>query len=61
MGEGSGRKLVIIGNVTATTEASQLEPTGSEFEKRIQGSTIAQRVELVLRSLGDIYACHTIR
>lgn len=31
-----------IGDVTATTEASHLEPHGPDFEKRIQGSTIAQ-------------------
>lgn len=43
-----------IGDVTATIEASQLEPFGPNFEKSIQGAILADGLNTFLAALGTI-------
>jgi len=43
-----------IGDITATTEASHLEPVGPEFEQRIQGAVLADGLNSFFGALGTI-------
>lgn len=43
-----------IGDITATTEASHLEPVGEKFEQRIQGAVLADGMNSFLGALGTI-------
>ncbi|KAG0631559.1 hypothetical protein M758_1G262300 [Ceratodon purpureus] len=43
-----------IGDITATTEASHLEPVGEKFERRIQGGVLADGLNSFFGALGTI-------
>jgi xanthine/uracil permease len=43
-----------IGDLTATTEASHLEPVGEKFERRIQGAILADGINSFFSALGFI-------